>query len=104
MLKGLQEFMGMVKIYRRFILSAAPVMAPLFAALTSKTKTVAWDEGMIKAFQDTKAALADAVLLMHPRPNAPTSLSVDASEQAVGAVLQQLVHGIWQPLAFSASS
>ena len=69
-------------------------MAPLFAALTSKTKTVAWNEGMIKAFQDTKAALAGAILLTHPHPNAPTSLTVDASEQAVGAVLQQLVHGV----------
>ena len=97
-LKGLQEFVGMVNFYRRFIPSAAQVMAPLFAALTGKTKAVAWNEGMIKAFQDTKAARARAVLLTHPRPNAPTSLTVDASEQAVSAVLQQLVHGVWQPL------
>ena len=99
-LKGLQEFVGMVNFYRRFILAAAQVMAPLFAALTNETNTVAWTEGMTKAFQDTKTSLAGAILLTHPRPNAPTSLTVDASKQEVGALLQQLVHGVWQPLAF----
>ena len=103
-LKGVQEFMGMVNFYCRFIPAAVQVMAPLFTALTSTTKTVVWAEGMIKAFQDTKTALAGAVLLTHPRPNAPTSLTVDASEQAAGAVLQQLVHGVWQPWHFFASS
>ena len=39
-------------------------------------------------------------MLTHPRCTAPTSLTVDASDFAVGAVLQQLVHGVWQPLAF----
>ena len=55
---------------------------------------------MIEAFQDTKAALAGAALLMYPRHNAPTSLTVDTSEQVVGVILQQLVHRICQPLTF----
>ena len=55
---------------------------------------------MVQAFQDTKTALAEATMLTHPRRNAPTSLTVDASDKAVGAVLQQLVHGNWRPLAF----
>ena len=55
---------------------------------------------MLKAFQDAKAALAEATMLTHPHKNAPTALVVDASNQAVGAALQQLVHGAWQPLAF----
>lgn len=59
---------------------------------------------MVMAFQGTKTALAAATMLTHPQRNAPTSLTVDASEQAVGAVLQQLVHGIWQPLGFSANN
>lgn len=39
-------------------------------------------------------------MLMHPRSDAPTSLIVDASDKAVGAVLQQLVGDTWHPIAF----
>ena len=98
--KGLQEFVGMVNFYRRFIPAAARMMLPLFGALTGKPKTLIWKEEMVKAFQDTKAALAEATLLTHPRHDAPTALTADASDQAVGAVLQQFVNGIWVPLAF----
>ena len=55
---------------------------------------------MVRAFEDAKSALAGATMLTHPQCTALTSLTVDASDLAVGAVLQQLVHGVWQPLAF----
>ncbi|CAH8865307.1 unnamed protein product, partial [Trichobilharzia szidati] len=47
-----------------------------------------------------KKAIADATLLMYQDPTAPLSISVDASDTAIGAVLQQLVNNEWQPLAF----
>ena len=37
-LKGLQEFVGTVNLYHRFILPAAQIMAPFFAALTNKSE------------------------------------------------------------------
>ena len=40
-----------------------------------------------------KDALANVTLLFHPVLNAPTSLMTDASDLAIGAVLQQLVDG-----------
>ena len=98
--KGLQEFVGMANFYRRFIPAAASRMLPLFEALAGKPKTLEWSEAMVTAFEDTKRALAEATLLTHPLHHAATSLTVDASEQAVGAVLQQLVDGSWKPLAF----
>ena len=98
--KGLQGFVGMANFYRRFIPAAARMMLPLFEALTAKSKTLVWYEVMMKAIQDTKKALAEATLLTHPRHDAPTSLTADASDQAVGAVLQQFVKGSWEPLAF----
>jgi len=91
---GLQEFVGMVNFYRRFIPAAARMMLSLFEALTNKPKILVWNEAMVKAFQDTKKALAEATLLTHPYHDAPTSLTADASEQAVGAVLQQSVNGV----------
>ena len=38
--------------------------------------------------------------LVHPRPDAPVSLAVDASDTHLGAVLQQLLDGAWAPLSF----
>ena len=71
--KGLQEFVGIVNFYRRFIPSAAQLMLPLFDTLTDKPKTLVWNEVMVKAFQDTKEALAGATLLTHPHHDAPIS-------------------------------
>ena len=98
--KGLQEFVGMVNFYHRFIPGAAHLTLPLFDALAGKPKTLAWNEEMEKAFVDTKKALAEVALLAHPRHGVPLSLTTDASDQALGAVLQQLVSNSWEPLAF----
>ena len=99
-IKELQEFVGMVNFYRRFLPSAAQTMLPLFEALTGKPKTLVWNPAMTTAFQDTKKSLAEATLLAHPHPDAPTSLTTDASDMAIGAVLQQRVDDMWVPLAF----
>lgn len=98
--KGLQEFVGMLNFYRRFIPAAAEIMLPLFDALATKNKTLVWTHAMMQAFQDSKAALADACMLAHPCPNVLLSLTTDASDLAVGAVLQQFVNEVWKPLAF----
>ena len=55
---------------------------------------------MESAFDRTKEALAKSTLLTHPTGNAPTALTVDASDMAVAGVLEQKVHGQWRPLAF----
>ena len=52
------------------------------AALVGKPRILQWSDAMVKAFQDAKTALARATMLMHPRHNAPTSLTVDASDLA----------------------
>ena len=47
-----------------------------------------------------RGALAAAAALAHPFPNAELAVVVDASGVAVGAALNQKIHGLWQPLAF----
>ena len=47
-----------------------------------------------------KQVLADTTMLAHPQHDAPIALSVDASDTAVGGVLEQFVSDTWQPLAF----
>ena len=98
--KGLQEFVGMVNFYCCFIPSAAQLMVPLFQALKGKPKTLVWSDTKTAAFEQTKQALANATMLCHPNPNTITALTTDASDVAVGAVLQQFVNGVWIPLAF----
>ena len=41
-----------------------------------------------------------ATLLHYPKSSAPTAVTVDASNVAIGAVLEQFTEGAWQPLAF----
>lgn len=102
--KGLQEFTGMVNFYHRFIPAAAKHMQPLYQIFSKKSKnssqTIQWTDLLLQAFNNTKYALADATLLIHPHPDAPTALTVDASNTAIGGVLEQQINDTWRPLAF----
>ena len=55
---------------------------------------------MNKAFEEAKNALSQATLLHHPVAGARIALTTDASDIAIGAVLEQQIHGRWQPLGF----
>ena len=90
----------MVNFFHRFVPHAAAIMQPLFAATAGRGTVVDWTPAMSVAFQRTKEALASATMLVHPRTDAPTAVTVDASDIAVGGVLQQLTDDVWRPLAF----
>ena len=101
--RQLRKFLGMVIFYHRFIPNYAHTLAPLHdLANASRTRNapLAWCDGSLSAFNDIKSSLADATLLVHPDTNAPTSVAVDTSSLALGAVLQQYQNGQWCPLAF----
>ncbi|CAF98772.1 unnamed protein product [Tetraodon nigroviridis] len=100
--KALQEFLGMVNFYNRFLPRAAHLLQPLYEALRLKKATdqVDWTAERVQAFEGAKSALANATLLAHPAPRADIALTTDASDVAVGAVVEQGVGGVWQPLAF----
>ena len=97
--KQLQEHLGMVNFYHRFVPSAAALMQPLYKAVDMKCKLLVWTSELDTSFKQSKEALANATMLVHPCHEAPTSLTVDASDVAVGAVLEQLIDGVWTPLA-----
>jgi hypothetical protein len=96
--KQLQQFLGIVNFYRRFLPGIARTLHPLTDALRGAPKTLEWSP--TAAFGEAKAALAAAVPMAHPAPNAVLSLAAEASDTHVGGVLQQLNGGSWQPLAF----
>ena len=98
----LRRFLGVINFYRRFIKNAAQLQAPLNAYLQNSKKNdkrpVQSTEESNQAFDDCKNSLA---LLVHPAENAPLALTTDASDTAIGAVLeQQESDGDWKPLGF----
>ena len=96
----LQRFLGMINYYHRFLPDIAPKLAPLHAAAAGRGKAITWTPECQTAFEKAKSALAQATLLHHPKPDAAISITVDASDVAIGTQLEQLQQGKWVPLAF----
>ena len=82
--KKLKEFLGMVNFYHRFIPHCAGRLHLLHQVLSSSSFT--WSAACQEAYQFCKSALANATLLVHPQRDAPTSITSDASENAVGSL------------------
>ena len=98
---GLRKFLGIINFYHRFIPKCAQLLQPLNVLLSSKSEQpLQWTDVTTKAFVDIKHALAQATLLFHPKPEAPTCIMTDASNVAIGAVLQQFIDEQWCPIAF----
>ncbi|GFN92679.1 Pol polyprotein, partial [Plakobranchus ocellatus] len=97
---GLQRFLGMINYYHRFLPGQAPILALLHAQASGKGQSIEWSAECQASFDEVKEILARSVLLHHPLPDAPTSLTVDASSTAVGAQLEQRQGQSWVPLAF----
>ncbi|GFS96653.1 retrovirus-related Pol polyprotein from transposon opus [Trichonephila clavipes] len=89
----LRSFLGMINFYRRYLKDAATTQAHLHELLKGAKKKdrrkVHWTHNT-RSFEKCKTDLAEAALLSFPRSGLPLSLCTDASDFAVGAVLQQL--------------
>lgn len=103
--KELRRFLGMINFYRRFLPGAAAAQAPLHSLLTGPntngSKPIQMTTELRQAFKNCKCALSKATLLAHPDIKAELSIQTDASDSALGAVLQQRANGKdWQALGF----
>ena len=90
----------MINFYRKFLQGTARVLAPFTDVLKGPGKCLSWSPALDSAFTRAKGLLSSVPELVHPQPDAPISLSVDASDTHLGAVLQQLLDGSWAPLVF----
>ncbi|GFS68780.1 retrovirus-related Pol polyprotein from transposon 17.6 [Nephila pilipes] len=63
-------------------------------------RKVPWTEGTIKNFEQCKSDLAKAALYSFPKSGLPLSLCADASDFAIGSVLQQYADESWKQIAF----
>ncbi|CAH8547737.1 unnamed protein product [Schistosoma rodhaini] len=107
--KALRRFLGTLNFYRRFLPNCADVLQPLTDLLkedkaSSKNKNQLFhlpSDAKI-AFEKAKNLIADATMLQHLNTDPQTHLILctDASQKAVGAVLQQRVNNMIKPIAF----
>jgi RNase H-like domain found in reverse transcriptase/Reverse transcriptase (RNA-dependent DNA polymerase)/Integrase zinc binding domain/Retroviral aspartyl protease/Chromo (CHRromatin Organisation MOdifier) domain len=101
----LRSFLGMCNFYRRFIYRFAHVAAPL-TDLTRRaysSPTVfkhAWKDSQQMAFERLKQLLISAPVLKQADPDKPYVLTTDASDFAIGSVLQQEHDGYLHPVAY----
>uniref|UniRef100_A0A9J8BTX3 ribonuclease H n=1 Tax=Cyprinus carpio carpio TaxID=630221 RepID=A0A9J8BTX3_CYPCA len=88
-IKELQRFLGFANFYRHFIQNYSAITSPLTSLLRNKPKSLSWTPAATEAFNSLKKAFTTAPLLVHPDPNRPFIVEVDASTTGVGAVLSQ---------------
>ncbi|KAK4474285.1 hypothetical protein MN116_000373 [Schistosoma mekongi] len=98
--KKLRRFLGLINFYRRFLPHFAHIAQPLTDLLKGRSRSLNMTETAIKTFEQLKEMLSSATLLSRRDTNAPLALMTDASDTAVGAVLQQFTNGQWEPLSF----
>ena len=106
-IKELRRYLGMMNFYRRFVPKAAETMIPMYDLLIKNNKMpknsqITWTPEAVSSFNNAKDDLARATLLAYPAPDAELYLAADASDTAIGAVLQQRdpKTGDLQPLGF----
>ena len=88
-IKELEQFLGTVNYYSKFIKEYSSTAAPLFQL--KKKKTI-WEftEERQQAFEKLKKALCEAPVLRHPDMTREFSLTTDASGWGLGATLSQV--------------
>jgi RNase H-like domain found in reverse transcriptase len=86
--------------YCRFIANYSSIAAPL-TDLTHKDIVYQWTDQTHKAFQELCNCMTQAPILCIPDPDQPFMVTTDASDFAVGAVLQQDKGQGPQPVAFT---
>ncbi|KEP45598.1 putative Transposon Tf2-1 polyprotein, partial [Rhizoctonia solani 123E] len=86
--KGVQEFLGFVNFYQRFIKDFNKIVFPLYKLL-NKDVPWTWETQQEESFKVLKQALVDSPILIQPDPSKEFFLECDASDYATGAILNQ---------------
>ena len=93
----LRGFLGLTNYYSSYVPHYAEYAAPLMAKLQlnradgrkGSTKPIIWKESDKAAFEKLKAELSKQLELFTVDPDKPFVLRTDASDRAIGAVLEQ---------------
>lgn len=95
-----ESLLERIRYYHRFLPGIAAKLVPLHAAACGCGTEISRPDECQNAFELAKVAPATATLLHHPRVDVRTSITVDASQTAIGAQLEQKQGRQWVPIAF----
>ena len=98
-----QEFIGFLNFYRRFIEGFLRIARPLHD-LTKKNTTFTWTNECQTAFDELKRRITSAPILAMARDEGLMRIEADACQTATGAVLSQEQDGIFRPIAYYSQS
>ena len=97
--RELQQFLGFVNFYWRFVKGFAKITKPL-TKLTGNNEWN-WTEIQQMAFEELKKEITSERTLIIPQPGKVFQMETDASDFAVAAILSQEDNdGKWRPVAF----
>ena len=99
-IKDQKAFLGLVNFYGRFIPMVSHIMASLNQVIAGKPRKLTWDTAQQAAFDRVKRPLATATTRAFSHPEGSLSITTDASDMAIGAVLQTHYRESTCPLAF----
>lgn len=85
--KNIKQFLGLAGCYRRFIPNFSLTASPL-SKLLKKNTPFTWTSDQQNAFNTLKTALCRELMLQYPDFSQPFVLTTDASNFAIGGVLQ----------------
>lgn len=104
--KEVKSFLGSITFYHRFLPRISHILQPLHQAArgpntkANSRRKVVWGPEQQTAFEEAKTALRKATLLTHLTQDAELRLATDASDLALGAVLEQRNRVGWRPVSF----
>ncbi|KAH0822303.1 hypothetical protein GEV33_000488 [Tenebrio molitor] len=87
-----RSFCGMVNYYSRFVPNLAAILRPIYNLLSQNGK-FEWKPECEKAFKKIKEILISDACLVHFDPKLPITLTTDASNEGISAVLNHIIDG-----------
>jgi len=95
-----RTFCGLASYYRSFVANFAHIARPLHE-LTRKNASFVWTDACEDAFNELKRRLTSSPILVAPPDEGTFVLDTDASDTALGLVLQQEQDGVLRVIAYA---
>ena len=102
-LTEVRAFVGLASYYRRHVEGFSDIAKPL-SKLTKKNQPFLWGTEQQSAFDKLKYCLTHYPVLAPPLPEGKYIIDTDASDFAMGAVLQQEQHGTVRVIAYASKT
>ena len=99
-IEELRAFLGLANYYRRFVQSYAHIAGPLYNLTRKSIAGYKWTECCEESFVQLKQALTSPPILAYPKFDTMFTVSMDASDTAMGAVLSQIQEGKERVIAY----